>query len=340
VPVFPRTIHPSPHTKNYTEIQTSIIHALYTSPKFPNYSAFLYTSKTLYHAAYPIFLTNYPLKCMPVKPGHLNAAQGLGRGDILKIVYPHDDERFRMHLFEEEWLEGLRSGMEGLFEVDDDEAASDDEKDDDGNEEEEWEEDETDFDEIEGFDINDMDATLFERGEQFARYWIRKNPFAKQFRGIGREKVEKMEKLEVNWGGWEANRIGEVQMPGPYAVGVMSVVCSLFLPNLKWVALRQTVFNEAEEEFYARQRFQGHDQEGESEEERWPERLRIEVMGPDDDVDGEVDSEQGYIVKAVRILVEACRELKVLELRDWKSRGNSRWWREMFEKEGLIVRVG
>lgn len=57
--------------------------------------------------------------------------------------------------------------------------------------------DETGFDEIEGFDISDMDESLFERGEQFARYWIRQNPIAILLRRIGLEKVPKVERLKV-----------------------------------------------------------------------------------------------------------------------------------------------
>jgi hypothetical protein len=143
----------------------------------------------------------------------------------------------------------------------------------------------------------------------------------------------------VTWGGWEANRMGEVQMPGPYAVGIMSVVCSLFLPGLRRVTLQQTAFNEAESDYYGRQRFPGHDGEAENEEQRWPERVRIEVMGPDDDVNGEVDADQRYMIKAMRLLVEARGNLRELKLRNWKAMGNSKWWKEMFQKEGLVVMV-
>ena len=77
-----------------------------------------------------------------------------------------------MHLFEEEWMEGLRSGMRGLFDIDGSSSSSSSSSLSSGESKEEDEEGESDYDDIKGFDINDMDATLFERSEQFAQYWI------------------------------------------------------------------------------------------------------------------------------------------------------------------------
>ncbi|RFU25207.1 hypothetical protein B7463_g11129, partial [Scytalidium lignicola] len=149
------------------EIQSWIISDVYSSgTKYPHYTAIFRTCKHLYQIAYPIFLGSYPLSCCPVKPGNPHARPGLSRGDILKIVYPHDDERFRMHLFEEEWICGLRSGMRDFFKVDDDDEAAKESDSDDTKEGE----DEGDWDEIEGFDLNNINATLAEQAEQFAQY--------------------------------------------------------------------------------------------------------------------------------------------------------------------------
>lgn len=68
-------------------------------------------SKALCRTAYPVFLANYPLECTPIKPGHPNASCGLGREDILKIIYPPDDERFRVHLYEVDRVKGIRTGF-------------------------------------------------------------------------------------------------------------------------------------------------------------------------------------------------------------------------------------
>ena len=47
------------HANAAPEIQSAIISALYThSTKFPNYTAFLRTCKSLYYAVYPVFLAN------------------------------------------------------------------------------------------------------------------------------------------------------------------------------------------------------------------------------------------------------------------------------------------
>jgi len=338
---------------DWSEIQSAIINELYKSSKFPEYTAFLRTNKALYQHAYPVFITNYPLTCMPVKPGRLHAGDGLGQGDILKIVYPHDDERFEGLLFEEDWLDGMRTGIAELFYVGDDEDSPDDEGSEDhvpdgkdSDDETRLREDEADFDENEGFKMNegfphqiyDMDASLAERGEQFARYWIRKNPFAKLLRDAGRENVAKMKNLEITWGQWEANMMGELQVPGPYAVGLMSIVCSLFLPGLKHVTLRQSVFGEGEEEFDAGILSVDITQDRvKSEDERWPETLREKVVGHQDNLDDE--PKQYFMIKAVDLLIAACPGLQVLELRAWEARGHSRWWKEMFETDQLRVHV-
>ncbi|RFU27736.1 hypothetical protein B7463_g8595, partial [Scytalidium lignicola] len=95
----------------------------------------------------------------PNGAGNPHARRGLDCGDILKIVYPHDDKRFRVHLFEEEWMSGPRRGIENLFKVDDDdnEAVKDS-----NSENTEEGEDEGDWNETDGFDLNDMDSKLAE----------------------------------------------------------------------------------------------------------------------------------------------------------------------------------
>lgn len=266
-----------------------------------------------------------------------------------------------MHLFEEEWMRGLREGMEGLFEIkDDDEAAEesdsstteDDEEEHEEEEEEDEDGDESDWEAIEGFEINDMGASLFDRSKQFAQYWIRKNEFAILLRHIGKERVRKLGRLRITWGGWEAIRTGEMQRPGPYAVGLMSIVCSLFLPNLKYIELQQTAFNPGEENTYHYIRF-GVDHNAEGEAAYWPDSLKLEVMGPgeadkqrkedgeetEEEAEDEPEGEQAYMIKAVRLIIDACENLKELRLQDWKTMGRAQWWRELLEKDGLAVKV-
>lgn len=72
------------------------------------------------------------------------------------------------------------------------------------------------------------------------------------------------------------------------------------------------------------------DNESEDEYERWPESVRVDVVG-EKGMEGEGYEEQVYIIKAVRLLVVACAGLRVLELRNWKAREHSRWSREVFQ---------
>lgn len=318
------------------EIQSAIIRSLYTpGQEFPHYTAFLCTCKSLYQEAYPLFLSSYTLSCWPIKLGHPNARPGLGRGDILRLVYPHDDDLYRMHLYEDEWMSGIRSGIKDLFDID-----SDDEADQEPNAIEKFEEEEGDYERIDAFHLNGMDGkSLFERGQQFAQYWIRNNRLAKLMRRIGKRRAQELTTLRITWGGSEPNRMDEDQQPGPFAIGIMSVVCSLFLPNITYVTLRQTKFDGFDDYIGRGCRIRsGRDMTSAiSEEEHWPDHHKIEIMGQGEGE--EEDSEQGHMITAIRLLIEACEDLRELELMNWYRGGRAQWWKEAFIKEGLVIKV-
>lgn len=101
------------------------------------------------------------------------------------------------------------------------------------------------------------------------------------------------------------------------------------------MALQQTRFTDREESYYIH-RF-GLEPNFETEGELWPDHLRPEIMADLDD--GASFSDQGYMIKAIRLMLDACGGLKVLALNDWKRRGRSQWWRETLEKKGLVIQV-
>ncbi|RFU25209.1 hypothetical protein B7463_g11130, partial [Scytalidium lignicola] len=142
-----------------------------------------------------------------------------------------------------------------------------------------------------------------------------------------------MGRLRITWGGLEANRMGEGQLPGPYAVGIMSVVCSLVLPNLKYIELQQTAFRDGERDYYGG-RFRV-EVDAKCEAECWPDHLKIKMMGQGDDE--EMSGEQSDMIRATKLMIEACGVLQELELQDWNTRGRAQWWREVLEKDGLSI---
>lgn len=235
-----------------------------------------------------------------------------------------------MHLYEEEWLSGIRSGMKDLFEIRDDDDADD-------KSDEIEEKDEENYDNINGFDLNDTaDLELSERGEQFAQYWIRKNPFEKFLRRVGKERAQKLSRLTVTWGTSEGNQICDWTWPGAYAVGIMSIVCSLFLPNLKHVTLQQTVFDYSDTNGFFLYRV-GTNFGADTEKERWPDHMKSNIMT--DDNDEYPSSPEPTMTKAIRLMIAACGSLKLLELKDWHLAGRVQWWEEALKKEGLVVKL-
>jgi hypothetical protein len=140
----------------------------------------------------------------------------------------------RHHVRSKEWLSGLEQEIAGLFDYSPDEA------------------DESTADSKHGafsdafeIDIHNeaIRALLFKKGaREYGQTWVRKHPFAQFLRLIGKENAAKIKHLRIKWGPNEYTLGMGESMSGyevaPRAIGFMSVVCRLCLPNLEEVSLK------------------------------------------------------------------------------------------------------
>lgn len=310
------------------EIQRLIIQFVYfPGQKVPNHTALL-TNKHFHNLAYPTFFANYPFSCHPIKEGDLDAGSGEGSpsgGDILRIVWPHDDEIFRPFMFEEDWLDGLVNVFETLY------SKSLKDLIDEGLYDKEYEDDLSD-------ETFDDDAPLTARAEGVGLWMIEENPFFRQLKKMGKEKAAKIEELRITWGRGGTLRTGEWYESGPYAVAIMSVVCELWLPGLKRVSLKGTMEPSRWCDTLLNRR------EGENDEEfdkrLWPDHLKEEMIGDKELGDFGLDNvEYETMIKALWLLRDSCEGLEKLTLKEWNYRGRAEWWREVLEKDGLKVDV-
>ena len=157
---------------------------------------------------------------------------GQGGGDILRILWPHDNETWPSHMFEEDWMEGLKKGFETLFNENPEHS-------DEGNEESgdvasggEFDDDKFDNEVANLAEMFGGTGTFGERAETITFWMTRRNPFL-LLKKLGRDKIRKIENLKTMWGRRESIRTGNHIAPGPYAIAIMSVVCGLWLPGLK-----------------------------------------------------------------------------------------------------------
>jgi len=272
-------------------------------------------------------------QCVPLRPGIYSEDVKVQQGDILRIAWPHDDETWPFHLFDEEWMTGLRSGMESLFTGG-------------SNQEEEYD---TDIDSGSESEFDATDAawgnvlSFEERAKEVAQRWIEKNKFARFLKDLGPTKSKMIQHIRILWGAPEEIQTGELIEVGPYAIGIMSIVFGKYLPNLKEVALQLRHAPEGVNlasfsqycwtcalELNDKQDFEDHAYEH-------TENEQSEVMGTRN-----LESAHEFqYVQALVLLMQNCSSLSMLRLENWHSQSSRlvwpEWWWDLVKRDGLAM---